>query len=74
MGKDGAQHVFAPVMSARAEDLDETARTEAIEECESWVSALRLAQHATDRVLSCRLLFRYASTCNHIYIRLWDNL
>ena len=58
MGQDGAQHVFAPVLTAAAEALDEESRADAAEECETWVAALRLAQHATDRKASCRLLFR----------------
>ena len=61
MGTDGSKHVFAPVLSAAAVDLDEAAHAEAVEECKSWVATLRLAQHATDRALSCRLLFRYGT-------------
>lgn len=63
MGKDGTQHAFTPNRpdSVQPLDLDEEARAEAVEECESWVAALRLAQHATDREQSCRLLFRYAN-------------
>ena len=40
------------------EDEEDTPESKAVEVCASWVAALRLAQHATDRALSCRLLFR----------------
>lgn len=65
VGKDGARHCFAPVRPG-GHGLEEAAADEGwgVEVCESWVAALRLAQHATDRALSCRLLFRcvHAST------------
>jgi len=63
--------VFAPVIAPireregsssdsdeEEEDEEDTPESKAVEVCASWVAALRLAQHATDRALSCRLLFR----------------
>jgi hypothetical protein len=64
--------VFAPVIAPIREregsssdsdeeeedDEEDTPESKAVEVCASWVAALRLAQHATDRALSCRLLFR----------------
>ena len=62
VGKDGARHCFAPVRPAGVgpEEEEEAVGDEGwgVEVCESWVAALRLAQHAMDRALSCRLLFR----------------
>ena len=40
------------------EEDEDTPQSKTVEVCASWVAALRLAQHATDRALSCRLLFR----------------